>query len=189
MKTRLFQFFILSILFIATGCKESDTSDADKVTSNKEQTNTELQNIKKELRDLKENLDKPTEFQERIPKSFDFCDTIPVLQKNGYNRITGRAYFTIPIPKGSNLSYVKMENDTLYYVCDGHGNVKYSPKTLFKYNRTVTGLTRGDFNKRLWVTVSFENFNGSDCTNKDMMLEKKKTSEIEGEPFVSKNEE
>jgi len=183
MKTRLFKFLILSILFSTSGCKKSNDTSKSEISKAIETTTTQQTDPREELRILRNHLDTPFRFQNSIPTKFDFCNTKEaILPKAVYNRVTGIANFSIPMPKGFNLSFIKKENDTLYFEINGHGRVDYSGKDLMIHNKTITGLPRGDFNKKLWVTVTFKNYKLDSCSETRILGEKKKTSEVTGSP-------
>lgn len=153
-------------------------------TSKKEDSSAATDTCETELEELRKSLDKSFNFSNEIPEKFDFCKTEEaVLPNYFYTTITGIAWFSVPIPKGSNLKFIKKKNDTLFYECDGHQNVKYNDQDLIIENETVSRLPRKT-GKELWVSVKFKNFTDYACdeTN-ELLTEKVKTSEIQGDPI------
>ncbi|WP_179345636.1 hypothetical protein [Winogradskyella ursingii] len=174
MKTKLLQISaVLIFLLLQNGCGDSEKTNAKESDPSCEQ----------QLEELTSFLDEPFNFEERMPSKFNFCETTEaVLPETDYNTKTGIAQFSIPIPKGSNLSFLEQKGDTLYYNCNGYGKVKYGSDNLFQDNKIALNLPRKT-GHIIWVSVVYKNFDGSTCNNNLMFQEKKKKSEVQGQPF------
>lgn len=168
MKTKLIKVCLLTFTLITFFgcCKECES---------------ELDEIKKEMTKFKLELDKPFDFSEpSTTNRFDFCGTDEaILNKSYYNTITGVAYFTIPIPRGSDLKFLNKTKTKIEYVCIG----KIYSNDIQYINITEPGFSRkeGDSVK---VEVTFRGFENR-CTEGDIepLQEKKKGSVIHGHPI------
>ncbi|APY09147.1 hypothetical protein BWZ20_12910 [Winogradskyella sp. J14-2] len=178
MNIKFIKFSLVAFLLILQFNCDELTSKSNNQDQNKESCEAELQEIEG-------HLDTPFSFNERIPPMFEFCkDSAAITSKNKYNTITGIAHFSVPIPKGSNLNFIKKDVDTLKYVCNGHGKIVYGENDLILEHKTVANLPRKE-GQDIYVSVNFKNFKENGCDNIDILQEKKKKSKVEGEPFRS----
>ncbi|WP_299124066.1 hypothetical protein [uncultured Winogradskyella sp.] len=177
MKAKFFRLGLLTLMLVAFyGCCEKCEKD-------KKDYEIKIENCEEKLEAIEGYLDLPFGFAQYIPNSFDFCNTEEsITPKNDYNTVTGIANFSIPIPKGSNLKFIKKDNDTLYYECNGHGKIEYNDKDLIIENKTVANLAREE-KYRIWIEVTFKNFKEDTCNELIIFQEKKKKSEVQGLPL------
>ncbi|MGF1556709.1 hypothetical protein [Paucihalobacter sp.] len=172
----LISVLILVTLILFLGC--SDCTTCEEKNKSLEQ---ELKTTQEELSTIKANLSKEFQFYTKISEDYDFCaDNEAVLSRyNNHNTLTGIANFSIVVPKGSELKLIKKNKNLLVYECNG--TVK--DEELWILPQTVGNLTqiKGD---SLTIEVIFKNFYQR-CKNEPTPIqEKKKTSVINGEPFV-----
>lgn len=172
MKTKLIKVCLLTFTLITFFgcCKECES---------------ELDEIKKEMNSFKNELDRPFEFSEPSPTNrFDFCGTDEAITgRNKHNTITGVAYFTIPIPRGSDLKLLNKTKNKIEYICTGR---IYSNDVQF-INRIEPGLSRKE-SDTISIEVTFRGFENR-CVEGDIqpLQEKKKGSVIIGDPFAGSN--
>lgn len=180
MKTRLVKLSGVLFLYMVTLACGNGNSPKNVENNN---------DCKNELKELYSYLDTPFNYDESVPETFDFCGTKEaLLTQREYNTITGIAEFSIPIPKGSNLKFLKKEDDTLYYDCDFHDTASYGDQDLIIENKTFINLPRVE-GKDIWVAVRFHNFKDNTCKNIDILGEKKKLSQVEGHPLAPGKED
>lgn len=178
MKTKLLKlsFFTVMLIIFLGCCEECEKDKNDHLIK--------LETCHEELQSLKSHLDAAFVFAQNIPAMFDFCNTTQsIIPNNDFNTETGIANFSIPIPKGSNIKFIKKDNDTLFYECNGHGKINYSDHDLINENKTVSGLPRKE-GHRIWVLVKFKNFKENTCSELKIYQEKKKSSEVQGHPLT-----
>lgn len=143
-----------------------------------------LKNCEIELEEMKFYLDDPFPYTESSLLKFDFCESKEAIAGNNrHNTITGVTYFTVPIPRGSQLNLVRKSKNKIQYVCTGK---TYSNDVIY-INKTELGMTR-ETSDSVEIEVVFRGFIEDKCNEGnivDMFQEKKKGSVIQGVPLTN----
>lgn len=168
MKIRsIIYFFIINLMFLVTSCKDCSQCERD------------LKSTKADLAAINADLSEDFNYPNTTNEVYDFCvDDNAVLNKSKHNTRTGIANLTIPIPYGSHLKLEKKNMNYLLYHCYG----KIHNDSIIFENKQVGNLTRKK-SAILTVEVIFKNY-GQRCNQPNLEQEKKKTSEILGDPLV-----
>lgn len=171
MKTRnilLPLFGILLLIFY------SCNNNSEKKSTLETDCEQELKKVKKEIIEIKHDLDLKFDYDESI--KWEFCkETQAATPKRNYNTRLGITKFTIPIPKGSHLKLKTKQSNLLEYECTG----EIFNGDLILHNITETGMSRekGD---SLQIIVRFKGFKESICND---FNSGEKKSIIQGEPL------